>query len=83
MANADIEGSQCTVHWHVDDNKISHLKPSVVSNVISMIESKFEKMTVARGKKHDFLGMILTFHDSGLLEIDMKEYIKSTLYDFG
>lgn len=34
VANAEINGKQCTVVWYVDDNKVSHVDPSVVSNVI-------------------------------------------------
>jgi Reverse transcriptase (RNA-dependent DNA polymerase) len=57
VANKIIEGTQCTIVWYVDDNKISHVNPSVVSNVISKIEERFGKMTVTRGKEQSFLGM--------------------------
>ncbi len=30
VANLEVEGSQCTVYWYVDDNKISHKNPEVV-----------------------------------------------------
>ena len=40
VANAEIEGSQCTVCWYVDDNKISHINPKVVDQVIEKIEAK-------------------------------------------
>jgi hypothetical protein len=42
-ANCDINGKQCTIVWYVDDNKISHVDPKVVSDVIEYIESKFGK----------------------------------------
>ena len=35
MANKTIEGKQCTVVWHVDDLKISHEDPQVVTNIIN------------------------------------------------
>jgi Reverse transcriptase (RNA-dependent DNA polymerase) len=44
VANATIDGTQCTIVWYVDDTKISHFKPCVVTNVISMLESHFGKM---------------------------------------
>ena len=83
VANVNVNRSQCTMCWHVDDNKMTHVDPSVASDIIKKLESKFGKMTVARGKKHDFLGMMLTFHDYVHLEIDMKEHIKSDIHDFG
>ena len=83
VANAKINRSQLTMCWNVDDNKIAHTDPSVVSDVIEKLESKFGKMTIARGKKHNFLGIMLTFHDNRHLEIDIKENIKITVHDFG
>ena len=44
VANAMIEGKQCTITWYVDDTKISHKNPKVVDVVIEKIEAKFGKM---------------------------------------
>ena len=38
VANAQRKGSQCTIVWYVDDNKVSHVDPSVVSDIITHIE---------------------------------------------
>ena len=46
VVNKNINGDQCTICWYVDDLKISYVDPSVVSNVIKRIETKFRKMTV-------------------------------------
>ena len=54
VANATIEGKQCTILWYVDDNKISHVNPKVVDDIIKKIESKFGKISQTRGDKHDF-----------------------------
>jgi hypothetical protein len=43
VANKTIEGKQCTVGWYVNDNKISHVEPSVVTEIIKKIEDKFGK----------------------------------------
>ena len=45
VANANINGKQCTICWYVDDNKISHEDPKVVDDVIQKIESRYGKMT--------------------------------------
>ena len=34
VANAMINGKQCTIVWYVDDNKISHVDPNVVTDII-------------------------------------------------
>ena len=41
VANKTINGKQCTIAWHVDDNHISHVDSKVVTEVISSIEDKF------------------------------------------
>ena len=81
VANAEIDGSQCTICWYVDDNKISHKDPKVVDNVIRKIEAKFGKMPQTRGDKHDFLGMRIKF-DNKKLQISMKKHIKNAIEAF-
>jgi hypothetical protein len=34
VANSQIKGKQCTVAWYVDDNKISHVDGTVVTDII-------------------------------------------------
>ena len=64
VANKLINGSICTILWHVDDLKISHADPNVVSDVIEQLSTEFGSiapLTVHRGQKHDYLGMELDF----------------------
>jgi len=82
VANATINGKQCTVLWYVDDNLISHVDPKVVTSIIKKIEDRFGKMTVTRGKSHEFLGMKIDFTDDKAVEIDMKEFLKGAIDDF-
>ena len=73
VANKVINGKQCTIAFYVDDNKISHEDPEVVTYIIEQIEKKFGKLVVSRGKKHNFLGVDLEFHDDGSVEISTLE----------
>ena len=83
VANKMINGKQCTIGWYVDDNKISHVDPDVVTSIIEKIEEKFGKMTVTRGKVHTFLGMKITLQkDKTVMIVEMKEYIKDAIEDF-
>jgi hypothetical protein len=61
--------------WHMDDNKISHKDPAIVTQVKEAIEAKFRKMKVSRGKNHEFLKMTIALKDNGTVSIDMKECI--------
>lgn len=79
VANKIINGKQCTIVFYVDDNKISHVDPDVVTNVVDKLKEHFGSLTVTRGKKHDFLGMELTFMDDGTLKLEMKKLLKETL----
>ncbi|KAG7370681.1 hypothetical protein IV203_019251 [Nitzschia inconspicua] len=83
VANKMIDGKQCTVVWYVDDNKISHVDPQVVTDVITAIEKHFGKMTVTRGRHHKFLGMDITFNSNGTVSILMEEYLKGVIEFFG
>ena len=57
VANKSINGKQCTIVWYVDDNKVSHEDPNVVTEVIELMKKHFGDLTVTRGNEHRFLGM--------------------------
>ena len=82
VANLEVQGSQCTVCWYVDNNKISHKDPKVVDWVIRELEERFNKMTVTRGKEHSFIGMDIVFRDDGKFEITMKNYLRESIEAF-
>ena len=55
VANKDINGTQCTIIWHVDDLKISHKDSAVVDEVIVSLSNEYGKvgeMIVKQGKVH-------------------------------
>ena len=62
VMNNIIDNKQCTILWHVDDMKTSHIDPTVVSSVLADIDveyGKISKMTITRGKIHKYLGMTI------------------------
>jgi hypothetical protein len=82
VANKNIDGSQCTIVWHVDDLKISHKKSSVVDSIIRSLKEEYGKvgeLTVRRGNIHDYLGMKLDFSDAGSFVVDMEDYLDGML----
>ena len=84
VANKTINGKQCTIVWHVDDLKISHVDSNVVDEVIASLKEEYGKvgeMTVRRGKIHDYLGMKLDFSKPKQFVVDMEDMIDEILSD--
>jgi hypothetical protein len=82
VANKEINGPHCTIIWHVDDLKISHFDPTVVTDVIQMLSHEFGKeapLTINRAHVHECLGMTLDFSIPGKSEICNGELHKNTL----
>ena len=82
VVNKIINGSQCTILWHVDDLKILHVDPEVVTEVIDLIELEFGKeapLTKLRGPVHEYLGMTIDFSVTGKVKFSMIDYIKDML----
>jgi hypothetical protein len=80
--NKEINGKQCTIVWHVDDLKISHVDCETVTSVIKVIEAEFAKhapLTVQRGLLHDYLGMTIDFSIKGKVMITMIDFIEKML----
>ena len=85
VANKMVRGSQLTVSWHVDDLKVSHKDPEVVTLFIEWIKETYGsigEVKVTRGKIHDYLGMKLDYSVDGKLIIDMRDYVSSMIEDF-
>ena len=61
--NKGVNGSQCTVLWHVGDLKLSHLTDNVITAEVKNMNKVFSRkdapLNVCCGKIHDYLGMNL------------------------
>ena len=82
VANKIIDGKQCTVLWHVDDLKISHVDPNVLEDILDKLNQRFGKeqpLTVTRGTVHDYLGMKIDYSTDGKAIITMIDYIDNML----
>ena len=45
VVNKEINGHQCTILWHVDDLKCSHVEQSVLDNIYEKLNEKYGKET--------------------------------------
>ena len=82
VANKMINGKECTIVWHVDDLKMSHMEQEVLDEIIGKLTSKYgnEKgLTVQRGKKHEYLGMTIEYTDDRKIKFTMVDYIDGLL----
>ena len=71
-----------TVLWHVDDMKISHKMPDVVTSFMEYIKKKYGsigKVKITRGKKHEYLGMTLDYLEPKKVKIDKTKYVKNDM----
>jgi hypothetical protein len=79
VANKMINGKQCTIIWHVDDLKISHVDMGVLDSIIDSLEEKYGKeapLTVNHGTVHEYLGMTIDFSVDGKVKFIMNDYVE-------
>jgi hypothetical protein len=81
VMNRNIEGSQCTIAWHVDDLKISHKSQAVVERILKRLSDIYGDLSITRGKKHTLVGMDLEF-DKGEVKVSMEPYLQEALEAF-
>ena len=57
VSNKVIEVTLCTIDGYVDDNKLLHKNPEVISDIIHEANINFGEISVVKGNKHKFLVM--------------------------
>lgn len=87
VANRMVDGKHHTVVWHVDDLKSSHLSPKVNDEFYEWLETKYGDQQIGsvkavRGKRHEYLAMILDYSTDGVVKIDMRAFVKAMINDF-
>ena len=85
VANKMINGKQCTIGWHVDDIKISHVNSEVVDGILNKLDERYVKespMVTTRGKIHNYLGMKLDYNINGKVQIIMFKFIAKRIEEF-
>eukprot|EP00978_Attheya_sp_CCMP212_P028783 scaffold100331_cov51-Attheya_sp.AAC.5 len=84
-----IEGKQNTLTWHVDNIKSSHVDSKVNDKFLACwLETNYGEdgigsVKTTRGKKHSYLVMVLDFSKEGKLVLDMCDYVKGMVKDWG
>ena len=81
--NKIINDEQCTIIWHVDNLKMSHVDPDIVSRVLSVIHAEYGnivKMIIMRGKIHKYLGMTIDYSSPDKYILSVVDYIVNMVY---
>jgi len=82
VPNKIINGKQCTILWHVDDLKISHIDKNVVEDILKSQEKKFGQegpFVTTSGKVLEYLGMTLDYSKKGKVQLSIFNYIKKII----
>jgi hypothetical protein len=82
VVNKIIKGKQCTIIWHVDDLKLSHVRQSVLEAIAKKLSAKYgQKMplTIHRGEIHEYLGMTIDYSEEGKVKFIMQNYVDGIL----
>ena len=78
VVNKIINGSQCTIGWHVDDLKISHIDGKVNQYILDTLQKEYGKeapIPSTTGKIHEYLGMTIDYTTPGKVVFRMEDYI--------
>ena len=87
VANKMVNNHQHTVTWHVDDLKSSHIDPKVNDDFHKWLEKTYGdpnigQVKAVRGKVHDYLAMNLDYQITGVVKINMVNYVKTMIEEF-
>jgi len=59
-----MTSAQCTIIWHVEDLKISHISKDIVEDILNKLNNKFRKespLTTCRVKVLEYLGTKINY----------------------
>ena len=84
VANPDVNGSQCTIVWHMDNLKVSHKDEAVVTYLLQELGRRNKnRLKIKRGKVFDYLGRDIDFEsDPGMLIIFMIKYLSQIIEEW-
>lgn len=74
---------QCTICWHIDDVKISHVDHWMVAGIMGKIEDEFDKTTVTRGNIKKLVVMDIEFKDRKIVQKTMIGFLPKYFDAFG
>ena len=77
--NKMIDEKKYTIVWYVDDNKLLHVDPNMVTDILEVINNHSGDLVISRGDTHDFLGMTIKIRKDKEVELMIKHQIEETV----
>ena len=79
-----VNGAQCTVCWHVDNLRVSHVDEVVVTvSLLKLLDLYKGRVKTKHGKVFDYLGMDLNYGSlPGELLVSMITYLAKVLEEW-
>jgi len=74
VANKIINRQQCTIIWHMDNLKISHIDKKVIEDIIIQLNNDLETKVLSPPHLVEYLGMTFDYSTKGKVKISMYEY---------
>ena len=85
VANRQIEDSQQTARFHVDDLWSSHINPKVNGQFLKWLNDMYGshgEVKADRSKYFDYLGVHYDISEPGMLKLDMAQYMTNMVEEF-
>jgi hypothetical protein len=82
VVNKMVDNMQCTIVWHVDDLKLSHVKQSVLDDIADKLNVKYgneDPLVVHRGMILNYLGVTIDYSEDGKVKFIMSDYVQGIL----
>ena len=73
------DGTQQTLVIHVDDVMITAGSEEAIDKIILELRTMYDKLTVKRGRRLDYLGMTFDFNTRGKVKVTMDGFISDLL----
>ena len=78
VANKVIWGTRFTIACYVDNNKLLHKNPEVISDIINEVKKHFGELSVVRGVDNNFLGINIEIKDN-TIQVNLVEQLEECI----
>ena len=78
----ESDGTQSTLVVHVDDLMVTACSEGHIDVIITELSASYRNLSIQRGRKLDYLGMVFDFTVKGKCKITMDGYVKDLLVFF-
>lgn len=78
-----VNDKQLTIQYFIDDFHISSVDMKAINNMVldlnNEFKTKFNKLTICKGKVHDYLGINIDYSNDRYVKFTMYEFIEDIL----